>query len=105
MKRCGYSSSPEPASHRDRWFVPTAVYLDLLLATAYVVATLLSDDLSASASESLWIIDMYPLGMAGLLLGIGTLGVRVRHKLVFQIGISACGVVSLKEKVIGSLTA
>ena len=48
---------------------------------------------------------MYPLGMAGLLLGIGTLGVQVRHKLVFQIGISACGVASLNEKVIGSLTA
>ncbi len=89
-----------PASQRARWFVLTAVSLGLLLATVdtsilYVVAPLLTDELSASVSESLWIINMYPLVMTGLLLGTGTLGDRFGHKLVFQIGISAFGIASL----------
>lgn len=77
----------------------TAVSLGLLLATVdtsilYVVVPLLTDELSASVSESLWIINMYPLVMTGLLLGTGTLGDRFGHKLVFQIGISAFGIAS-----------
>ena len=91
---------PAPASQRTRWFVLTAVSLGLLLATVdtsilYVVVPLLTDELSASVSESLWIINMYPLVMTGLLLGTGTLGDRFGHKLVFQIGISAFGIASL----------
>lgn len=91
---------PAPASQRTRWFVLTAVSLGLLLATVdtsilYVVMPLLTDELSASVSESLWIINMYPLVMTGLLLGTGTLGDRFGHKLVFQIGISAFGIASL----------
>ena len=91
---------PAPASQRTRWFVLTAVSLGLLLATVdtsilYVVVPLLMDELSASVSESLWIINMYPLVMTGLLLGTGTLGDRFGHKLVFQIGISAFGIASL----------
>lgn len=90
---------PAPASQRTRWFVLTAVSLGLLLATVdtsilYVVVPLLTDELSASVSESLWIINMYPLVMTGLLLGTGTLGDRFGHKLVFQIGISAFGIAS-----------
>lgn len=92
--------SPAPSSQRTRWFVLTAVSLGLLLATVdtsilYVVAPLLTDELSASVSESLWIINMYPLVMTGLLLGTGTLGDRFGHKLVFQIGISAFEIASL----------
>lgn len=91
---------PAPASQRTRWFVLTAVSLGLLLATVdtsilYVVVPLLADELSASVSESLWIINMYPLVMTGLRLGTGTLGDRFGHKLVFQIGISAFGIASL----------
>lgn len=91
---------PAPASQRTRWFVLTAVSLGLLLATVdtsilYVVMPLLTDELSASVSQSLWIINMYPLVMTGLLLGTGTLGDRFGHKLVFQIGISAFGIASL----------
>lgn len=49
---------PAPASQRTRWFVLTAVSLGLLLATVdtsilYVVVPLLTDELSASVSESL----------------------------------------------------
>ena len=56
---------PAPASQRTRWFVLIAVSLGLLLATVdtsilYVVMPLLTDELSASVSESLWIINMYP---------------------------------------------
>ncbi|MDU4692836.1 MAG: hypothetical protein E6Y12_04010 [Dermabacter sp.] len=60
-----------------------------------MVVPLLTDELSVSISESLWIINMYPLVMTGLLLGTGTLGDRFGHKLVFQIGMSAFGIASL----------
>lgn len=52
-------------------------------------------DLGASTSESLWIINTYPLVMTGLLLGTGTLGDRYGHKRVFQYGIALFGVASL----------
>ena len=54
---------PAPASRRTRWFVLIAVSLGLLLATVdtsilYVVVPFLTDELSASVSESLWITNM-----------------------------------------------
>lgn len=83
-----------------RWLVLTAVSLGLLLATLdtsilYIAVPPLTVDLGASTSESLWIINTYPLVMTGLLLGTGTLGDRYGHKRVFQYGIVLFGVASL----------
>jgi len=87
-------------SVRGRWFVLTAVSLGLLLATIdtsilYIAVPVLESDLGASTSQSLWIINTYPLVMTGLLLGTGALGDRYGHKRVFQIGIVVFGAASL----------
>nr|WP_262925662.1 MFS transporter [Kocuria atrinae] len=90
----------EVRAERGRWIVLTAVSLGLLLATIdtsilYIAVPVLEDALGASTSESLWIINMYPLVMTGLLLGTGTLGDRYGHKRVFLIGIALFGLASL----------
>src|SRR5690606_13715617 len=55
----------------------------------------LTEELSASAGQALWIINAYPLVMAGLLLGAGTLGDRIGHRRMFLIGLVVFGVASL----------
>lgn len=55
----------------------------------------LTRELGATGTESLWIINAYPLVMAGLLLGAGTLGDRVGHRRMFVIGLVVFGAASL----------
>lgn len=45
--------------------------------------------------EGLWIINAYSLVLAGLLLGTGTLGDRIGHRLMFTIGLLIFGLASL----------
>ncbi|MCM2394116.1 MFS transporter [Streptomyces albipurpureus] len=85
---------------RQRWLLLTAVSAGLLLITLdnsilYTTLPTLVDELGASSSESLWIINAYPVVMAGLLLGSGTLGDRVGHRRMFLIGLVIFGVASL----------
>src|SRR5690606_7944664 len=47
------------------------------------------------ASEKLWIINAYGLVVAGLLLGMGTLGDRLGHKRLFVSGLAVFGMASL----------
>ncbi|MFI8947353.1 MFS transporter [Streptomyces sp. NPDC053750] len=83
-----------------RWLLLTVVSAGLLLITLdnsilYAALPTLVEDLGASSSESLWIINAYPVVMAGLLLGSGTLGDRVGHRRMFLIGLVAFGTASL----------
>lgn len=55
----------------------------------------LTEEIGATANEGLWIINAYPLVMAGLLLGAGTLGDRVEHRRMFLTGMSIFGMASL----------
>ena len=50
--------------------------------------------LGASPEQGLWIINAYPLVVAGLMLGTGTLGDRVGHARMFTIGLVCFGVAS-----------
>ncbi|MDO5634918.1 MAG: MFS transporter [Micrococcus sp.] len=61
----------------------------------YTALPTLSADLGATGSQSLWIINAYPVVMAGLLLGSGTLGDRVGHRRMFLIGLVIFGFASL----------
>ncbi len=61
----------------------------------YTALPTLSSELGATSSEQLWIINAYPLMMAGLLLGSGALGDRFGHKRVFQVGLVIFGVASV----------
>ncbi|HIE5648699.1 TPA: MFS transporter, partial [Stenotrophomonas maltophilia] len=87
-------------SRARRWSLLFTVAAGLLLVTLdnsvlYTALPTLTAELSASAGQALWIINAYPLVMAGLLLGAGTLGDRIGHRRMFLIGLVVFGVASL----------
>ena len=61
----------------------------------YTALPELRGQLGATETQALWIINAYPLVLAGLLLGTGTLGDRIGHRLIFIIGLAIFGVASL----------
>lgn len=85
---------------KNRWLVLTIVSSALFLIVVdmtvlYTALPRLTHDLRASASEKLWIINIYPLIVAGLLPGLGTLGDKVGHKRMFMSGLAVFGLASL----------
>ncbi|PZF63492.1 MFS transporter [Curtobacterium sp. MCPF17_047] len=87
-------------SSRRRWTLLAVVTASLLLISLdnsilYTALPTLTEEIGATANEGLWIINAYPLVMAGLLLGAGTLGDRVGHRRMFLIGMSIFGMASL----------
>lgn len=61
----------------------------------YTALPALREQLQATEFQALWIINAYPLMMAGLMLGTGTLGDKIGHRLMFLIGLSIFGLASL----------
>ena len=51
--------------------------------------------LGPTADEQLWIVDVYPLVLAGLLVTMGTLGDRIGRRRTLLIGVAGFGAVSL----------
>ena len=87
-------------SKSQRWSLLVTVAAGLLLVTLdnsvlYTALPTLTHELHASATQGLWIINAYPLVMAGLLLGTGTLGDRIGHRRMFLFGLVIFGVASL----------
>lgn len=83
-----------------RWLVLAVVSSALLLividmTVLYTALPALTEALAASAAEKLWIINIYSLVCAGLLLGMGTLGDRVGHRRLFVRGLLVFGLASL----------
>jgi MFS transporter, DHA2 family, multidrug resistance protein len=65
------------------------------LTVLYVALPALTRDLAASNSARLWILNAYPIVVAGLLPGLGTLGDRHGHRRLFLIGLVTFGIASL----------
>ena len=83
-----------------RWLVLATVSAGLLMVSVdttvlYTALPTLTSDLHADASQKLWIINAYPLVMAGLLPGAGTLGDRIGHKPMFLTGLVLFAAASL----------
>ena len=83
-----------------RWLVLATVSAGLLMVSVdttvlYTALPTLTGDLQADASQKLWIINAYPLVMAGLLLGAGTLGDRIGHKRMYLTGLALFAAASL----------
>jgi DHA2 family multidrug resistance protein-like MFS transporter len=90
------SSASRPAN---RWFVLVAVMLAFLpvvldMTILHVAVPTLTQSLNASGAEVLWIIDIYPLLMAGLLVPMGTLADRVGNRKILLTGLVAFGAAS-----------
>lgn len=84
----------------NRWLVLAIVSSALFLIVVditvlYTALPRLTHDFQATASEKLWIVNAYPLVVAGLLPGLGTLGDRLGHKRLFLSGLVVFGLASL----------
>ncbi|MCX2522916.1 MFS transporter [Larsenimonas rhizosphaerae] len=83
-----------------RWLILLAVMLAFLpvvidMTILHIAVPSLTLALSASANEVLWIIDIYPLLMAGLLVPMGTLADRIGHRRLLLTGLGIFGTASL----------
>ena len=65
------------------------------LTVLYVALPALTRDLGASNSARLWILNAYPIVVAGLLPGLGTLGDRHGHRRLLLAGLVTFGIASL----------
>jgi MFS transporter, DHA2 family, multidrug resistance protein len=72
-------------------FLPVAADATIL----NVAVPTLTETLGASARQVLWIADIYPLMMVGMVLVSGPLGDRVGHKRLLMIGLVVFGVASV----------
>lgn len=90
---------PPAALPINRWLVLIAVMLAFLpvildMTILHVAVPTLTQSLNASGIEVLWIIDIYPLLMAGLLVPMGTLADRVGNRKILLIGLIIFGAAS-----------
>lgn len=90
---------PQPAGRRE-WIglaiiaLPCLVYaMDLTVLNLALPA--ISADLNPSASELLWIVDVYGFLVAGCLITMGTLGDRIGRRRLLLIGAAAFAVASV----------
>lgn len=84
----------------NRWLVLAVVSISLLLividmTVLYTALPRLTHELGATAAEKLWIVNAYPLVVAGLVMGLGTLSDRLGHKKLFIAGLVIFGFASL----------
>ncbi|CAM3355649.1 MFS transporter, DHA2 family, multidrug resistance protein [Paracoccus aminovorans] len=90
--------SVRPSDPR-RWLVLLAVMLAFLpvvldMTILHVAVPTLTQALGATSTQVLWIIDIYPLLMAGLLVPMGTLADRVGNRRILLTGLTIFGIAS-----------
>lgn len=83
-----------------RWLLLVTVGMGVFLITLdntvlYTALPTLVEELHATNSQMLWIMNAYPVVVSGLLLGTGTLGDRIGHRTMFTIGMVIFGVASI----------
>ena len=76
--------------------ISSALFLIVIdMTVLYTVLPTLTHELHASASEKLWIVNVYPLVVAGLLPAAGMLSDRIGHKKMLLIGLPLFALASL----------
>lgn len=83
----------------NRWVVLVVLCVSLLLVALdatvlHVAVPAVTEDLRPGAIELLWIVDVYPLVCASLLILFGTLGDRVGRRRILLLGYTLFGVAS-----------
>ncbi|MER5384524.1 MFS transporter [Streptomyces sp. NBC_00647] len=89
----------ETGAGANRWVVLVVLCVSLLLVAVdatvlHVAVPAVTEDLKPGAIELLWIVDVYPLVCASLLILFGTLGDRVGRRRVLLLGYALFGVAS-----------
>lgn len=91
--------SPPRAGRRQWLGLAVLVLPTLLVAVDNTVLSFalpaISADLTPTAAQQLWVVDVYPMVLAGLLVTMGTLGDRVGRRRTLLIGVAGFGAVSL----------
>src|SRR3954465_19611 len=85
---------------RKEWIALGVLALPLLLVSMdvsglYFACPFISSDLGVSATEQLWIFDIYGFVLAGLLITMGSLGDRIGRRRLLLLGATAFGGASL----------
>ncbi|GGX50399.1 MFS transporter [Streptomyces fructofermentans] len=89
----------EAGAGANRWVVLVVLCVSLLLVAVdatvlHVAVPAVTEDLTPGAIELLWIVDIYPLVCASLLILFGTLGDRVGRRRILLLGYALFGVAS-----------
>ena len=89
-----------PVSPLRAWLALAVLTLPALLVSIDntvlgVALPAISSALRPDATTLLWVVDVYPLVLAGLLVTMGTLGDRIGRRRLLMIGVSGFGLVSL----------
>src|SRR5215207_6958465 len=89
-----------PLAGRREWIglaviaLPSLLY-SMDLTVLYLAVPSLTKDLQPSASQLLWITDIYGFLIAGLLITMGTLGDRIGRRRLLMIGAAGFGAASV----------
>ena len=97
------SDTAAPAATRREWVGLGVLALPTLLisidvSVLYVALPSLSRDLHASATQQLWILDIYSFLLAGLLVTMGGLADRIGTRKLLVTGGTAFGLVSCSPR-------
>ncbi|GAA0473589.1 MFS transporter [Streptomyces sp. NPDC046215] len=89
-----------PRAGRREWMGMAVLTLPLLLVSMdvsvlYFAVPFISRDLAPTATQQLWIFDMYGFALSGLLLTMGALGDRIGRRKLLLIGATAFGAASV----------
>lgn len=89
-----------PAAHPRRWAALGVLVIAVLLlaidgTVLYLAVPALTRDLAPSATQVLWIGDVYSLALAGLLVTMGTLADRIGRKRLLLTGAAGFGLASV----------
>jgi MFS transporter, DHA2 family, multidrug resistance protein len=98
LSRPSHSRATPRASRRE-WLALAVLFLPtLLIAVDNTVLSFalpaISKALAPSTTQLLWIVDLYPLALAGLLVTMGTLGDRIGRRRLLLVGVTGFGAVS-----------
>ncbi len=94
------STAPGARASRREWIglavlaLPTLL-LSLDMSVLYLALPHMSEDLRATATQQLWIMDIYSFMIAGFLVTMGTLGDRIGRRRLLMIGGTAFAVASV----------
>ncbi|MGB8943281.1 MAG: MFS transporter [Streptomyces sp.] len=93
-------NTPGPRAGRKEWTALGVLMLPLLLVSMdvsvlYFAIPYISQDLEPSATQQLWILDMYGFVLAGLLITMGALGDRIGRRALVLAGAAVFGAASI----------
>lgn len=96
----GLSPIEDGRAHTRQWFALVVLMLPVVLVSVdntvlSFALPVIAESLGPSAAAQLWIVDAYPLVLAGLLVAMGSLGDRWGRKRMLMIGATGFGLVSI----------